>query len=205
LSEFDVLGLTRDSTATEADIQQALDGAKQLRLKPGASILLIQSGAIFPDGPMVRELSQHYRVVPFSGVPPVSRRTEDGPLERYDAENFSKSLRLAAARGGCDTVLCYWGILESESAKLATKTVSWVPVVNWLVPDENQHMRIRLKFALVDVRTGNWAVLSPTPNQDSKLSYSPRRNVADQKLVESLKQKAYAAGAKELLEQYAMN
>ncbi|MGC3956663.1 MAG: aminopeptidase [Verrucomicrobiota bacterium] len=203
LSEFDVLGITRTETASNADIEKALAAAKQIRLKPGASVMLVQSGAIFPDAPMVNELSKHFRVVPFTGVPPVSRRGTDGQFERYDAGDFSKSLRLAAARGGCETILCYWGILESESAKLATKTVSWVPVASWFIPDENQHMRIRLKLALVDVRTGDWTVLSPNAIEASKLSVSPRRAVADQKLVEHLKQQAYESGAKELLSRYA--
>jgi hypothetical protein len=202
LSEFDVLGITRGSRTSEADIQQALAGAKQVRLKPGCSILLIQSGAAFPDGPMVAALSPHFRVVPFSGVPPISRRTADGQFERADADSFSRSLRLAAARGGCNTILCYWGILESANAKLATKTVSWVPVVNWLVPDESEHMRLRLKLALVDVRIGDWAMLSPAPVDASRLSTSPRRGVADQKLVERLKDEAYAAAATELMQQY---
>jgi hypothetical protein len=203
LSEFDVLGITRTETASDADIEKALNSAKQIRLKTGAAILLVQSGAIFPDDPMVNELSKHFRVVPFTGVPPVSRRGAAGQFERYDAGDFSRSLRLAAARGGCETILCFWGILESESAKLATKTVSWVPVAGWFIPDENQHMRIRLKFALVDVRTGDWTVLSPDAIEASKLSVSPRREVADQKLVERLKLKAYEAGAKELLARYA--
>jgi len=203
LSEFDVLGITRTDTASEADIEEALASAKRIRLKSGDSILLVQSGAIFPDAPMVNELSKHFRVVPFTGVPPVSRRGVDGQFERYDAGDFSKSLRLAAARGGCETILCYWGILESESAKLATKTVSWVPVASWFIPDENQHMRIRLKLALVDVRTGDWTVLSPAALEGSKLSVSPRRSVADQKLVERLKQNAYESSTKELLIRYA--
>lgn len=203
LSEFDVLGITRNETASDTDIEKALAAAKQIRLKPGASVMLVQSGAIFPDAPMVNELSKHFRVVPFTGVPPVSRRGTEGQFERYDAGDFSKSLRLAAARGGCETILCYWGILESESAKLATKTVSWVPVASWFIPDENQHMRIRLKLAIVDVRTGDWTVLSPDAIEASKLSVSPRRAVADQKLVERLKLKAYEAGAKELLARYA--
>lgn len=202
LSEFDVLGITRSDTATEADIQRALASAAPVQLKPGASMLLVQSGAIFPDGPMVDELSKHFRVVSFTGVPPASRRTDDGQFERYDAGDFSRSLRLAAARGGCDTILCYWGIVESKKAELATKTVSWVPVVNWLLPDESEHMRIRLKLALVDVRTGDWSVLSPSPFEDSRISRSPRRGVADQKLIESLKRKSYEAGAKELVERY---
>src|SRR4029077_1568361 len=149
------------------------------------------------------ELSQYFRVVPFSGVPPVSRVGDSGPFERGDAESFARSLRLTAARGGNDVILCYWGVLESEHAKLAGKTVSWVPLVNWVVPDEREHMRIRLKLALVDVRTGDWAVLSTEPVDDSAVSRSPRRNVADQKLVETLKQRAYTAGAKDLLRQYS--
>ena len=111
--------------------------------------------------------------------------------------------RTAAARGGCETILCYWGILESESARLATKTVSWVPVANYFIPDENQHMRIRLKLALVDVRSADWTVLSPAAVESSRLSTAPRRAVADQKLVERLKQQAYEAGAKQLLRSYS--
>src|SRR5262245_9729792 len=183
LSEFDVLGITRGGTPSDSEIERALDSAKRVRLHPASSIMLIQSGAIFPDGPMVTELSKHFRVVAFSGVPPSSRADEPGPFERSDAETFSRSLRLAAARGGNDVILCYWGVLESENAKLATKTISWVPLVNWVLPDEREHVRIRLKLALIDVRTGDWAVLSPAPVEDSAVSSSPRRNVADQKLV----------------------
>jgi hypothetical protein len=203
LSEFDVLGITRGTVASDTEIERTLAGAKHVHLRPGNSILLIQSGAMFPDGPMVSELSKHFRVVTFSGVPPATRMSRIGQLENRDAASFSRSLRLAAAQGGNDMILCYWGILESENAKLATKTISWVPVVNWIVPDEREHMRLRLKLALVDVRSGDWAMLSPEPVDDSKISRSPRRNVADQKLVESLKQRAYTSGAKELLRQYA--
>jgi hypothetical protein len=203
LSEFDVLGITRNGVADEAQIQQAIAGARRVQLRAGGSILLVQSGAMFPDGPMVEELSKHFRVVAFSGVPPVSHPSQNGTYESGNAASYSRSLRLAAARGGCDVILCYWDVLESENSRLATKTVSWVPVMNWLVPDEREHMRIRLKLALIDVRTGDWAVLSPEPIDSAKLSWRPRRGVADRGLVESLKQRAYAAGAKELLLQYS--
>ena len=164
LSEFDVLGITRGAVVSDTEIERTLAGAKQVRLHPGDSILLIQSGAMFPDGPMVKELSKNFRVVPFSGVPAM-RIMKDGRSEGRDAETFSKSLRLAAARGGDSTILCYWGILESENAKLPTKPVSWMPIVNWMMPDEREHMRIRLKMALIDVRTGNWSVLALTHRQ----------------------------------------
>src|SRR5258708_33159398 len=73
LSEYDVLGIPRGEVTSEADIQRAIESAKPVKLRPGSSILLIQSGALFPDGPMVTELNKHFRVVPFSGVPTVRR------------------------------------------------------------------------------------------------------------------------------------
>ncbi len=196
LSEFDVLGITRDEQASEADIRHALDSARRVRLAPGSSILLIQSGALFPDTVMVSELSKHFRVVPFSGVPSSNSGVTD-------PESYSRSLRLAAARGGNDKILCYWGMLESASERLPTKTVSWVPIVNWVLPDESQRMRIQLKLALLDVRTGDWAILSPTSFDSQRISIKPRREVTDQKQIERLKERAYASAVRELVQTYS--
>src|SRR5215475_15996110 len=52
LSEFDVLGITRGQTTSDQDIQHALDSSKAVKLNAESSILLIQSGAMFPDAPM---------------------------------------------------------------------------------------------------------------------------------------------------------
>jgi hypothetical protein len=153
----------------------------------------VQSGAVFPDGPMLAELKKHFVVTPFSGVPP-RRAPESDP-----ALTYSKSLRLAAARAGSETIVCYWGTLESARRKMESKTVSWVPIAGWMVPDESQQMRIRLKLALVDVRTGNWTVHCPEPFEDKAWSTSFTRGSSDQKQVESLKKKAYAASLRELL------
>jgi hypothetical protein len=112
LSEFDVLGITRGTVASDTEIERILANAKRVHLRLGSSILLIQSGAMFPDGPMVSELSKHFRVAPFSGVPPVTRMSRINQLEARDAASFSRALRLAAAQGGNDVILCYWGILE---------------------------------------------------------------------------------------------
>jgi hypothetical protein len=203
LSEFDVLGITRDQIASEQDIQRALDSAKAVKLTANSSILLIQSGAMFPDAPMLSDLSKYFRVSPFSGVPPASRRGGDLTTESRDPESFSQSLRLAAARGGNDVVLCYWGVLESQKEDLATKSVSWVPTVNWVLPDEKQHKRIRLKLALIDVRTGNWSVLSPEAFDDSRTSTALRRGAKDQQQVEALKARAYEASVKALVTRYS--
>jgi hypothetical protein len=204
LSEFDVLGVAPGQITSEREIGRALDNSRRIRLSGGSSMLLIQSGAPIPDGPMVTELSKYFNVIPFSGVPPVlpGTRVSNG-LETMDSESYAKSLRLAAARGGNEMIVCYWGFLESEKSNFPTKTISWVPVVNWMLPDEYQHMRIRLKVALIDVRSGSWTVFSPKPFEDASWSISPRRGTADQKQVERLKQQAYISSAKELVKLYS--
>jgi len=127
-------------------------------------------------------------------VPPRQRTaTDPEPLESF---SYSKNLRLAAARAGAETLVCYWGTLESARRKMETKTVSWVPIAGWMVPDESQQMRIRLKLALIDVRTGNWRVVAPEPFTDKAWSTGFTRDSSDQKQVELLKRRAYEAGVK---------
>jgi hypothetical protein len=60
----------------------------------------------------------------------------------------------------------------------------------------------RLRLDSIDVRTGNWSVLSPQPFDSKALSVGPRRAVADQKLVERLKDRAYEASVRDLLRVY---
>jgi hypothetical protein len=196
LSEFDVLAIDRNQLISDADIARALDNSGIPILKPGSSLLVVQSGAVFPDAAMVSALSSNFNVVPFSGVPGATQPTETG------RGAYSRLLRLAAARAGSETILCYWGILESGTQDLRTKTVSWVPLAGWMVPDERQQMRIRLKMALIDVRTGSWTVFSPPAFGDRTVSTRFSRNSADQQQVESLKKLAYAASARELTEKY---
>lgn len=220
LQELDVLGLDQQTVVSEKDIQDALNTRSGVQLKRGSTIMLVQSGAEYPDAGMVENLSKHFFVVPFSGLAPipVSKNVQlNGnlviPIEELgrpkeqqtqkvllEGPDYSRLLRLAAARSGSESVVCYWGILESASEGLATKTVSWVPVVNWMLPDERQHMRIRLRIAVLDVRTGNWTMLTPAAFEDKKISTRGRREAADQKQVEALKKRAYEAGAKEVLQ-----
>jgi len=201
LTEFDVLGIARGELTSEASIRRALDEARKVKLQSDSSILLIQSGALFPDGGMISELGKHFRVMPFTGVPPQERNA--GATATTDPETFAKSLRLAAARAGNDVIVCYWGFLESRSENLPTKTVSWLPVANWVLPDEKQRMRIRLKLAIVDVRSGNWAVFSPAPFENTLTSERKHRAKTDQAQVEKLKAEAYEAAVTDLLRLYS--
>jgi hypothetical protein len=199
LSEFDVLGIDRGKIVTEQEIQQAIDARAALSVKRGTSVMLIQSGALIPDDPMVKALEKYYAVGVFSGVPPAvqTAASVDSP-----AETYARSLRLSAARGGYEKVVVYWGLLETAQENLVTRTVSWVPIVGWALPDQRQRMRIRLKMAVVDVRTGQWEMFSPEAFEDAGYSARVGREGADQAQVWALKDKAYVAAADDLVKRF---
>ena len=201
LSEFDVLGIDRGKTVTEQEIQQAIDSRVPVSLKRGASVMLIQSGALIPDDPMVKALEKYYTVGVFTGVPP-SVQTASTDAAGNAAETYARSLRLSAARGGYEKVVVYWGLLETAQENLVTRTVSWVPVVGWALPDQRQRMRIRLKMAVIDVRSGHWEMFSPEAFDDASYSARIGRAGADQAQVWALKDKAYVAAADDLVKRY---
>ncbi len=87
---------------------------------------------------------------------------------------------MAAAKAGIDKILVYWGVTESETKDLSTKSVSWIPVVGWVVPDQSQEVCIQLKIALVDVTTGQWDVFVPKVFEDTAYSASLTRDQSDQ-------------------------
>lgn len=181
LSEFDVVGVNRSDAITDAEIASALQNKTSVRLDRTSRVLLIQSGANFPDHQMQEDLQTSFAIAPFSGRPP----HEDAKV------SYAKTLRLAAARGGYDKILCYWGVLESEQHAKATKGVSWVPIVGYVIPDQSESMRIRLKAVLIDTATGNWAMIQPEPINDRQASAVLTRAKNDQELVERLKDAGY--------------
>ena len=114
LSEFDILGIDRGKTVTEQEIQQAIDSRVPVSLKREASVMLIQSGALIPDDPMVKALEKYYTVGVFTGVPP-SVQTASTDAAGNAAETYARSLCLSAARGGYEKVVVYWGLLDVRS------------------------------------------------------------------------------------------
>ncbi len=192
LSEFQILGINPEARITQDEINKALESKQRISLPKGSSIMLIQSGAMIPDEPMVKALEKYYNVSVFSGVPP-----------SQNANDYALSLRLAAAKGGFEKIVAYWGLLETAQKGLATKTVSWVPFVGGAIPDEGQEMRIRLKVAVVDVRSGQWETFSPEPFQDTTASARFTRESSDQGQVSLLKSKAYETAAEDLIKRYS--
>src|SRR5437868_2848659 len=157
LSELEVLGTQGQAEVTDEQIRKTLDEAHSLHLRRGSAILLVQSGAPVPDAAMVDELSREFKVVPYTGI-----SSEILP-ENGEGTSLSKGLRMAAAHGNADTVLVYWANLEMKRDEMPTHIVTWVPVVDVVVPDEYQKLRMRVKMALIDVRGGNWATLRAEP------------------------------------------
>jgi len=195
LSEFDLLGIERGAPITDDQIAKALEAAGPIRVRQGSTLLLIQSGAYQPDEPMRAALNKLFHVIPFTGQPPSG-------APATNAASYARAMRLAAAQAGCETIVCYWGSLESARTELGTKTVSWVPVVGMIVPDESQRMRIRLKVALVDVRSGRWTLFASPVFESKSLSEKLSRESSDQGQVEKLKRLAYDSVASGLAEVY---
>ncbi len=201
LSELEVLGVNANKKISEEDIKAALNTKTKVSLKRGDRIVLVQSGAQFPDGPVLEELKPYYSVIPLSGVPVRDdryRRHEDAGAK----QPVDKSLRLAAAKSGARTLIVYWGILETGREDHGTKTISWVPVIGRIIPDEKQKMRIRLKAAVIDVASGAWEFVIPEVYNDARTSARVNREESDQNQVTLLKAKAYKALASDLLKRF---
>jgi hypothetical protein len=142
---------------------------------------------------MLEAMSDRFAIASFSGRP---------QLKPDAGSSFSKTLRLIAARGGYDKIVCYWGLLESERKDKVTATISWVPIVGYIIPDEREHMRIRLKAAIVDVASGRWTFVNPPPAASSKLSTVLSREETDQGLVHKLKSEGYRSLARTLVQSH---
>ena len=155
--------------------------------------MLIQSGAMIPDEDMVESMEKFYTVSVFTGFPEANKK---------DNASYAGAIRFAAAKGGIGKIVVYWGVLESGTRDLVTKTLTWLPLIGRSVPDEAQEMRIRLKVAVIDVATGQWQLFSPQAFKDGAISAKRSREHSDQAQVASLKSQAYRAAADGILARY---
>ena len=194
LNELDVIGIDLKSPISEKEITEAAASKVNIAIHKGSSIMLIQSGAMIPDEEMVKGMEKYFNVSVFTGVPVADSNTGGG---------YSRALRLAAAKGGAQKLVVYWGLLETGREDLATKAVSWFPFIGGAVSDETQRMRIRMKVAVVDVRSGQWEMFSPEPFEDSSTSGRYSRASSDQAQVAVLKEKAYKATANDVVKRYS--
>lgn len=175
LSEFDVVGT-----------QQGPSDLAPVRLTRGDRVLLLQSGAAFPDEQLAEALGATLSVSPASGMP--SGWTERG-----------EGLLGAARRGGYSAVIAYWGTLESNSEATGGAAAMWIPVVGLFVPSENLRMRIRLRFVVLDTKTGAWIQVTPQPIEDQREASFAGKVRVDADLVETLRRASCAPAARAVL------
>ena len=207
LNELSVLGVRVNEEVSSKDIAAVLEArdGKFIELKRGEVLAVIQSGARFPDKEMLVSLDPLAELDPLSGVCPEPIRLHREQTKNKEPMRIDKSLRMAAAKGGASKMLVYWGILESASEpEQAAKHLSWVPIAGRIIPDETQHVQIRVKAALIDVATGNWSMLRTEPIQDKRMSSRLTRESSDLKQVLALKEQAYDRFAKDLKERFQL-
>jgi hypothetical protein len=194
LNEFDVIGVDPKAPIDEKEIAHAAQSKERLSVPKGATVMLIQSGAMIPDEEMVKSMEKYYNVSVFTGIP---------IADQNSGAAYSRALRLAAAKAGAEKLVVYWGLLETGKRDRATKAISWLPFIGGVIPDETQQMRIRMKVAIVDVKSGQWEMFSPEPADNIGSSASYSRAAADQAQVAVLKGRAYRSTADDLVKRYA--
>lgn len=195
LNQMDVIGPAAEATPSDTDIQKALDRSSAVQLKAGESVLVLQSGQSAPDARMVEEVNKHYRAIPFSGI------RSDWARHKFDSpdDHYAKSLRMAAAQAGAEKILCFWGNLEVSRHDLSTKTITWLPVVDVIVPDQKDKVRVHLKLALIDVRTGAWSLFRTEPVQANVVTTGWGREHLEIPEVKKLQKESYVVAVNSLV------
>lgn len=193
LQDTDVFG-SAAAKPTEEEIAKALDRSSKVELRAGDGVLVVQSGKTVPDPRMVAELNKHCRAIPFSGV-----RSDWISGDAGDNPDYARALRMAAAQAGAQKILCFWGSLEVARHDLSTKTITWLPVIDVLVPDQKDRLRMQLKTAVVDVRTGAWTLSRTEPLEDEAITTGWGREHLESPEVRRLQQKSYTLAVNSLV------
>ncbi|HAU5686660.1 TPA: hypothetical protein JD334_10390, partial [Citrobacter freundii] len=165
---------------TEEDIQNAVEEAQeQFTIPLNSAVVLIKSGSRAPDARMQQEMQRYYRVSTFSGIPVVKKKrpvqpvipvketqadtTTDGDfsVDRNSVvnANYMQAMRYIAAKGRQKAIVVYWDELEAGKYNSATKEVVWKKYAGEKLSGSS--LRYLIRFALVDVATGEWATYSP--------------------------------------------
>lgn len=169
LSQMEVIAALSAAEAAKAD--------QAVTLPTSGRLILIQSGQALPDPQAIAALPPGIEVLPFSGIPAPS--------------SAGVGWRQAARAGDVQTVVVYWGTIETSRVDLATKVISWTPVTAW-IPDEEQRMRVAVSAVVADIASGRWRLVTAAsePTQSSSSFFS--RDAEDRRQIAELKREAFA-------------
>ncbi|WP_079969628.1 hypothetical protein [Salmonella enterica] len=208
LTDKDIFGNETTLSVSEEDIQAALDG-EDFYVPLNSAVILVQSGNRAPEMLMQQEMAKYYRISTFSGIPdkqkiiscnkPVKNEAPDTDVS--ENMNYMQALRYIAAKGDQKAVIVYWDELQTGTYDTATKSTRWSDYRNEKLNDTTS-LRYLVRFALVDVATGEWATWSPVNYEYSILpAMTGKVAVTDQQITQ-LRQKTYAAVVKDLVNRY---
>ncbi|OUR88260.1 hypothetical protein A9Q81_24310 [Gammaproteobacteria bacterium 42_54_T18] len=143
-----------------------------VQLEKGASILLIQSSAQYPEHALVSALSDYWEVSPLDATNKIFREQSDNGLVR----------NIARSGGNSHIVVC------------------WVPMLGWGLPDKETDVKVQVKFAVIDVVSGRWRLVQPKPLITTYQSSIMTRKGQGKTEIEAIKEELYQAAVKALVQ-----
>lgn len=208
LTEQEVLDIDSTLEITEHDIHRAVKIAKSqiFKLTPKSKIVLVQSGATVPDTAMQEAMMKYYRVSVYSGIPQVkisSKFIKKNEQTYIPPQNtYIKRLRLAAARAKQDKIIVYWGKMELGRMDSENKTLIWDSYYGGDIPSATEYLRYLVRFALVDVNTGMWAMYSSINKEVPYKKRGINSTNHDMTQISKVKADAYALAVQNLSVQF---
>lgn len=207
LTDKDIFGNETTLAVTEEDIQAALDSEK-FSVPLNSAVILVQSGNRAPEMIMQKEMSRYYRISTFSGIPDRKKliscnniKNEEGEVITSENMNYMQALRYIAAKGQQKAVIVYWDTLQSGKYDISTKTVAWSDYHNEKLSNIDS-LRYLVRFALVDVATGEWATWSPLNYEYHTVQPVIEKTPVTEQQIAELKQKTVATVIKDLVNRY---
>ncbi|EBX8629357.1 hypothetical protein DPK65_13740 [Salmonella enterica subsp. enterica] len=202
LTDKDVFGNESTLNVSEEDIQNALEG-ERFSVPLHSSIVLVQSGSQAPDVAMQQEMSKYYNISTFAGISD-KKKTPVCNKDSPDVENmnYMQALRYIAAKGKQKAILVYWGRLEAGKYDPVIKEVLWSEYKNEKTAGTGIVLRYLLRFALVDVATGEWVTYSPTNYEYSEpLPSTGTGDITEQQIMQ-LRKKTYERAVADFVNRY---
>ncbi|EAY5894340.1 hypothetical protein RU12_21655 [Salmonella enterica] len=228
LTDQDVFGNELTLEITEEDIQNAVEEAKgQFDIPLNSAVVLVKSGSRAPDVMMQQEMQKYYQVSTFSGIPVAKKKRPVQPVPVKETQsdtttaddlsanqnsvinaNYMQAMRYIAAKGRQKAIVVYWDELEAGKYNSATKEVVWKKYAGEKLSGVS--LRYLIRFALVDVATGEWATYSPANIESMAVPLivktdakaSEKTDITEQQIV-SLEQRTCQMVVSDLVNRYS--
>lgn len=207
LTDKDIFGNETTLAVSEEDIQAALEGEK-FSLPLDSAVILIQSGNRAPEMVMQQEMNRYYRISTFSGIPDRKKamscnkvKNEEGEIVASENMNYMQALRYIAAKGQQKAIIVYWDTLQSGKYDTTTKNMIWSDYRNEKLSTATS-LRYLVRFALVDVATGEWVTWSPVNYEYHTLQPLTGQISVTEQQITLLKQKTFATVVKDMVNRY---